>query len=346
MSVPGATAAVIGVGGMGIRHLKALRQLGVRVVALCDRKQQALEAGSQEAPGAKAMTSVEDFLSSAAGRADLVCVVTNTPGRAKILLELCRAGARRVVTEKPFTTNLADAYAVTGAYEKAGIPLTVNTFRHFCDNHLRLRELLRSGRLGKLRHVAIQSASTGLGNMGSVFFDVMNFYLEDRPVEVTGAIDRTGTPSVRGTAFRDPGGYGMVRYENGGRGFLDTSEDTGIPYSFHLATTYGRIWIDELFNRWQIQVRNEEDKRSRPLTHYLTPLSDVPFKLTHPYDPVEMTRFTLEAALQNRPQALNAQAALTAMEMIIGMHVSDEGGRIPVPLPLDRRHHLLDIPFA
>ena len=111
-------------------------------------------------------------------------------------------------------------------------------------------------------------------------------------------------------------------------------------------TTYGRIYIDELFNRWQVSVRSEADQTERPLTYYLAPLVDVPFELTHGFDPVEMTSFAMRAALEDRPAAANARAALTVMEMIMAMHVSDQAGRVPVALPLDRRHHALDIPFA
>lgn len=342
----GANVALIGVGGMGARYIRAYHRLGARVVALCDKNEAALDRGRQEAPQAERFLSASKFISAMADRVDLVSVVTDTPSRVKLLLDLLQAGVRRVTTEKPFTTNVADAYEVTEAYEKAGTQLTVNTFRHFCPNHLRLRELIRSGRLGKVRHVSIQSASAGLGNMGSVFFDVMNFYIESRPIEVIGKIDRIGTPNVRGAQFSDPGGYGVVNYADGARGFIDTSEDTGVPYTFHIVTTYGRIFIEELLNRWKISVRMDHDKVARPLTYYLAPTEDIPFELTHGYDPVEMTSFAIEAALSDLAEASNARQAVTVMEMIMAMHVSDAAGQTPVRLPLNRQHHALDVPFA
>ena len=330
---------------MGVRHARALKALGVRLSAVCDTREEAREKARVEFPGLRAFDSVPAFVEAIADKVDIVCVVTNTPSRAAILRQLVAAGTRRVLTEKPFTTNVADAHALTKAYDQAGAMLTVNTFRHFCDNHLRLREILRSGEIGDLRFFCIQSASTGLGNMGSVFFDVMNFYLESRPVDVAGHIDRTGTPNPRGPQYRDPGGFGMVRYANGARGFLDTSEDTGIPYSFHIVTTFGRIFIDEIFGNWHISQRNQQD-RQRPLTHYLCPLADRPFPLTHGYDPVEMTGFTIRSMLEGRREAHNARSAVTVMEMIMAMHISDANGGQPVALPLAREHHSFDLPFA
>lgn len=340
-----AAAAIIGYGGMGRRHASALKALGLSLAAVCDTRERALEEARAEYPGVRTFDNVPALIEAMAGKVDIVCVVTNTPGRAAVLRQLLAGGAKRVLTEKPFTTNVADAYSLARAYEEAGVMLTVNTFRHFCDNHLRLRELLRSERLGKLRYVSIQSASTGLGNMGSVFFDVMNFYMESRPVVIIGGVDKTGTPSPRGPQFRDPGGFGMVRYENGARGFIDTSEDTGVPYTFHFVTTYGRIFVDELFSDWRVSLRSKEDQ-SRPLTYYLCPLVDDSFELTHGYDPVEMTGFTMRAMMEDRPESRNARAAVTVMEMIVAMHISDAKGCAPVELPLAPEHHRLDIPFA
>jgi hypothetical protein len=113
----------------------------------------------------------------------------------------------------------------------------------------------------------------------------------------------------------------------------------------HLVATHGRVVIDELFNRWSVAARSPADQ-ARPLTYYLAPLHDLPFDLMHGYDPMEMTSVTLKAALEDRPEASNARQALTVMEMIMAMHVSDAAGRHPVALPLDRRHHAMDVPFA
>jgi predicted dehydrogenase len=342
----GRTAAVIGLGGMGIRHVKAYARLGIRVVAVCDARATSVDAARADAPDAAAYSTAEELLDREGQKVDMVSVVTNTTSRAGILRDLAASGVKRVLAEKPFTTNLGDAYDLIDRYERAGSRLTINTFRHFCDNHIRLRELLRSGVIGAPRYFAVQCASAGLGNMGSVFFDLMNFYMESAPLEVTGEIDRTGTPSVRGPNFRDPAGFGMVRYANGSRGFIDTSEDTGVPYTFHIVTTYGRVFIDELFNQWQVSGRTAEDKEKRPLTFYLTKLAEVPFQLTHGYDVVEMTGFTIASAMRDRPEASNAREAATVMEMIMAIHVSAAEGRTPQTIPLGSKHGSLDVPFA
>lgn len=92
--------------------------------------------------------------------------------------------------------------------------------------------------------------------------------------------------------------------------------------------------------------RRKEDKATQPLTYYLAPLIEIPFELTHGYDPVEMTSRTITAALEDQPEASNARQALTALAMIIALHVSDAAGGVPVMLPLNRQYHALDISFA
>jgi len=341
-----AEIAVIGLGGMGSRHIRAVELLGAKIVSLCDVNPKNLQSIGDSIPDAQQFSSVEEFIAAGAHQADLVCLVTNTPYRAGILRQLAKAKAKRVLTEKPFTTNVRDAHEISELYAAADIPLTVNTFRHFCANHLQVRDLIRSEQFGEPRHVAVHSASTGLGNMGSVFFDLMNFFIESPPVMITGSIDQTGTPSPRGPQYRDPAGFGMVMYENGCRGFLDTSEDTGIPYTFHVATTYGRVFIDELFHNWRAEARTISDRTDKPLTYYLTELEEVPLEASHGYDPVEMTSFTIRAALEDTREARNAKAAVTVMEMIMAMHVSDQRGNVPISLPLAEEFYDLDLPFA
>jgi predicted dehydrogenase len=341
-----AEIAIIGLGGMGSRHIKAAELLGAKIVSLCDVNPENLQRAAETFPDAQQFASVEKFIAAGAHLADLVCLVTNTPFRADILRQLADAKAKRVLTEKPFTTNVRDAHEISELYAAADIPLTVNTFRHFCANHLKVRDLIRTEQFGEPRNITVHSASTGLGNMGSVFLDLMNFFIQSPPVMVTGSIDQTGTPSPRGPQYRDPAGFGMVLYENGCRGFLDTGEDTGIPYTFHVATTYGRVFIDELFHNWRAEARTRADRKDKPLTYYLTELEDVPLETSHGYDPVEMTSFTMRAALGDLPEARNAAAAATVMEMIMAMHVSHQQGSVPIPLPLAKEFYDLDLPFA
>lgn len=132
----GAEVAIIGVGGMGVRHVSAAKGIGATVVALCDIDSEKLEKAKAAAPRAKCFHSIEEFLRAGLQEVDLVCVVTNTPERVEILGKLAQAGCLRVLTEKPFTTKVADAHTIARHYEEAQIPLTINTYRNFCDNHL------------------------------------------------------------------------------------------------------------------------------------------------------------------------------------------------------------------
>ena len=49
-----------------------------------------------------------------------------------------------------------------------------------------------------ITHISILSPSAGLGNMGSIFFDLCNYFLEEKIISVSCQIDKTGTINPRG----------------------------------------------------------------------------------------------------------------------------------------------------
>ena len=49
--------------------------------------------------------------------------------------------------------------------------------------------------------------------------------------------------------------------KDGTRCFIDSSEDTGVQYTFQIVGTYGRIIIDELNDIWSRKTFNYRDVR-------------------------------------------------------------------------------------
>lgn len=261
-------AALLGFGGMGKRHLAACRMAGIDVVAIADTAAAAREQAKDQVPSARLYDNAERLLAAEARHVDVVSVVTNSPSHAALTIQAAQAGARNILCEKPMATNLRDARRMIDECRASGSRLAINHIRRWSSNHAELKRRLDAGLIGPLRHLYYQSGSTGLGNMGTVFFDTMRFYAGSEVDWVLGFIDRTGTPSVRGAQFVDPGGYGLLQFHNGIRAFLDTSEDTGVRYVLHLVGAYGRVVIDEVQNAWTIEARPDVE-RGKPLTNYL-----------------------------------------------------------------------------
>ena len=95
----------------------------------------------------------------------------------------------------------------------------VNTFRTLLQNFIKIKKIFTKQH-EKISHISINSPSAGLGNMGSIFFDLVNYFINSKPLFVNCFIDKTKTVNPRGKQFKDPGGYGVVRYKNDAKVFL------------------------------------------------------------------------------------------------------------------------------
>ena len=336
----GETAAIIGFGGMGQRHLQAYAKLGIEVTAICD-----LDAGKVREilpsfPGEAIYTRYEDLIRDAG--ADIVSVVTNGPNHAEVVREASRGGIRNVFCEKPLATSLRDARRAIETCEGNGTRLAVNHIRRWSPNYHRLGRLLREGIIGEPRHFYFSCGSTGIGNFAIHFFDTVRLLTGSEPDWMVGFLDRTGTPNPRGRDFVDPGGYGIISMKNGARFFVDTSEDTGVQYSFQVVGTWGRIVIDELNDEWRIRARDAEG-RSQPLTRYGTGMNEMPFPSEAPFDIVDLTARGLRELLNGGRISSTGMDGYRSLEMVIGFHASDRRGNTRVRFPLTGEDMDIDV---
>ena len=96
--------------------------------------------------------------------------------------------------------------------------------------------------------------------MGSTFFDIGFFFLDSNPLSIVGNIDDTRTINPRGKQFKDPGGYGMINFKNK-KMFFDLSENTGLPYIFHIKSKNIEVKIDEINNHFELISRPTKMKK-------------------------------------------------------------------------------------
>ncbi len=335
-------AGIIGFGGMGQRHYRAYAGTDIDVVAVCDVRPERVREVAPELPPAQVYDDYRRLLERE--QLDLLSVVSNGPTHAEITMAALEAGVPRVLCEKPMATSLADAERVIDAARRTGGRVSVNHIRRWSDGYARLLDQLQRGEWGELRHVYFHSGSTGLGNFVIHAFDLMRYLTGAEPAWVAGGLDATGTTNPRGAQFRDPAGYGMVMFDNGCRGLVDSGEDTGIQYLFTLATTYGRVIIDELNGEWMIRARSAEDQAA-PLTRYGLPMSQVPFEAPR-WDIVELTRGALLELAGDGPLSSTPEDGLAALQMVVAFHESQRLGNARVDLPLTGSARTLEIPIG
>ena len=325
-------AAIVGFGGMGQRHYRAYAQTPCDVVAICDWQPDRVRATVPDFAPDRIYTNYRALL-AAHRDLDIVSVVSNGPTHAEVAIAAMEHGVPRVMLEKPVATNLAAAQAVVDTAARRGTRLAVNHLRRWSPDYRRLKTLIDEGVIGRLRHIYFDCGSAGIGNFASHAFDQMRYLFGAEAADAVGWIDQTGTPNPRGASFVDPGGYGVVTFAGGQRGFVDSSEDTGVQYIFNLVGEYGRIVVDELNNVWSIRTR-VPDTRALPFVRYPAATEVVPFEPSEPYDIVTLTGRAIEELAGDGPISCTALDGLKALELVIAFHESHAAGHLPIRLPL------------
>jgi predicted dehydrogenase len=139
---------------------------------------------------------------------DAVLVATPPAAHAAVALQAINAG-KHVLVEKPMATSVADAEAMVVAAAVQGVQLMVGHTFEYNAAVRRLREIIRSGALGRVLY--IDSARLSLGRYQrdvNVIWDlaphdisIASFLLDDLPVATSVWGDRNVTPWREDVAY-------------------------------------------------------------------------------------------------------------------------------------------------
>jgi len=140
-------------------------------------------------------------------------VATYTPHHAEISIACAEHNIPVIFCEKPAATRLVDAEEMLEVAELKKALLVFNHQRRFNLNHRRLQKMIQEDGLGDLTMVSLQWPSGRLGNVGTHAIDAVLMLTGHRVVSVSATLDLTGRPDCRGSEFRDPGGWGMLRMD-------------------------------------------------------------------------------------------------------------------------------------
>ena len=334
------TAVLVGFGGMGKRYLKTLQLMNFKILAICEKKDNFFSDYKNRSN--TILTS--DYKKLLHIKADLLCLASNTNSRVKILKEFVkRKNIKQIITEKPLATNFSDCLNIFKLVKKNRIRLIVNTHRTFSPNYIMVKNLFLKKK-EKITSFVVNSPSAGLGNMGSTFFDIGLFFLNSEPRSVVGEIDSTNTTNPRGKKFKDPGGFGIVKFKDNKKMFFDLSENTGLPYLLNIKSKNNEIIIDEINNNFEL-ISRPNYMQNKPLYFYLFRPNKKKLKLKHKFDVVKMTRFSIKKLFQKNFNYKNLKNSIKVMELIFALFASSKNKKI-IYLPLKRKYHKTNINFA
>lgn len=141
-------AAVIGCGLISKNHLKALKNVKqASCAAVCDIEREKAEKAAEQYGIAKIYTDYHEMLADP--DIDVVHICTPHFLHAQMAVDALRAG-KHVLCEKPMALSEEDAKAMMAARDEAGKQLAVCFQNRYNEASVYMKELLESGRLGKV----------------------------------------------------------------------------------------------------------------------------------------------------------------------------------------------------
>jgi len=144
------TIAGIGMGGQGTGDLRKAAQFG-DVVAVCDVDENNARRASGIFDGKPTVyTDYRKLLE----RKDIDVVINGTPDHwhTAVAVDTCRSG-RDIYTEKPLTLTIDEGKLLRKVVEETGRVVQVGTQQRSASNFQLAIELVRNGRIGKLKQV-------------------------------------------------------------------------------------------------------------------------------------------------------------------------------------------------
>ena len=182
---------VIGCGRWGPNHVRVFSELDrSEVVACADTNRARLERINRRFPGISTTTDYRHILDDES--VDAVVIATPTETHAVIAREALRAG-KHVLVEKPACSTSTDVDELAALVEATGRVLMVGFVFLFNDGINRLRELISSGKLGRIRY--LDAVRTNLGpvrgdvnalfDLGAHDISIFNYLMGEIPDEVS-----------------------------------------------------------------------------------------------------------------------------------------------------------------
>jgi len=158
------TPGMIGLGSMGLRHVKGfLQEYDCRIIAVCDvdaaRRQEALREIRQVYDD-DGCAQYNDFRELIARRdVDAVCISLPDHWHAIPVIMAARAG-KDIYGEKPLALTVAEGRAMCEAVQQSGCVWQTGSWQRSTWQFRFGAELVRSGRIGKLLRVEVGNPET------------------------------------------------------------------------------------------------------------------------------------------------------------------------------------------
>ncbi len=241
-----------------------VKNSNIELIAGADIDEERLKLFSSRWNVKKAYLDYKEMLEE--NKFDIVSVATPLETRLEIIEELAKYKIKVVLCEKPIASNLEDAEKIVELCKKSGTLLVVNHSRRFSPDYIKVRDLLNSGIIGKIKTIICNiSASipdenddfreSGGGILlhdGTHLVDTLRFLLNEiDPLSIKAQIKfpNNGAKVEQNVQC-------FMNYPNEVTVFLDCSDRDYFHFEIDLQGDKGRITIGNGIHRYYIKAES------------------------------------------------------------------------------------------
>jgi predicted dehydrogenase len=150
--------ALVGAGLISLYHLRAWRNAGVPVVAVCDVGRERAQARADEFGVERVYDDPEALLRD--GGFDAVDIAASLAAHVPVARMAADRGVH-VMLQKPMAGTVAEAEALVG-HVASRVRFMVHENYRFRPHYMTVRQWIAQGRIGAVRHAAISCRGSGL----------------------------------------------------------------------------------------------------------------------------------------------------------------------------------------
>jgi predicted dehydrogenase len=265
---------------------------------------------------------------------DIISIATYTPTHAEMVIASAEAGIPVIFCEKPIAATITEAEMMLNACKKSGSLLVINHNRRFNPNFRLIQTMIARGDLGELTSVTARWPSGRLGNIGTHVIDAIHMLTGLKTVAVSGTLDQSLKPDCRGSAFQDPGGWGLIRLEGGCMVTVDAADYAMGPMVIEVYGTLGTVSI--IGKKISVSIYGESPKQ----------LPELSTKQSSMDVTAEEIVVWLDARKDRKSPSVfsyNPADAVHTLETIAAFHASDtrNGAWVNLPLTEKDRHIII-----
>lgn len=169
--------ALIGCGGITATHLRAYKDAGYNVVALCDLNRENARRRQQEFyPEARVYTDANEVLRR--DDIEVVDIATHPPERVPLIREALKA-RKHVLSQKPFVLDLDTGEKLVDLADKQGVKLAVNQNGRWSPHFSYIRNAVSEGLIGDVMAVRVAIEWDHSFIIGTPFEEIHDIILYD-----------------------------------------------------------------------------------------------------------------------------------------------------------------------